>query len=482
MLNSRSDGVSSTGVSNLVSGETGSGDRKALRNASGATGLARRLTLGDSIAIVVGMMIGGGIFLVPNLVARSLPSTPMMMAVWVVAGAVSLIGALACAELGSAFPATGGQYVFLREAYGPAAAFLCGWSLFTVARTAQAAWLAVVFSIYLGYFVRLGHLPSLLVSLAVLATFTWVNYRGVKFGTVVQNSFTSAKVVGLLIIIAAALLLGGPATHSGAVPPHGLASISISSFGVALIACLLGYDGWVQLTFVAGEIRNPERNVMRALVVGTLAVTGIYLLANTAYLRVLSIPEIAASGHVGADATERVLGPIGGRVVSLIILISVLGTLNGCFLTSPRVYFAQAADGLFFRKFADVHPVYGTPGFAIVAQAVWSAVLLVSGSYESLIDYSLFGIWLFYGLMIGAVIVLRRNRPDLAHPYRMWGYPITPVVFLLVTLWFLINMLITRPQASFSGLGLILTGVPAYFLWRRYGERAAARESAVADA
>ena len=469
-------------MSSLISGEAGSGNRKALRNATGEIGLARRLSLGDSIAIVVGMMIGGGIFLVPNLVARSLPSAPMIMAVWVVAGAVSLIGALACAELGAAFPATGGQYVFLREAYGPAAAFLCGWSLFTVARTAQAAWLSVVFSIYLGYFVPLGHLLSMLVSLAVLAGFTWVNYRGVKFGTVVQNSFTSAKVVGLLIIIAAALLLGGHATHSGAVLPHGLASISISSFGVALIACLLGYDGWVQLTFVAGEIRNPERNVMRALVVGTLAVTGIYLLANTAYLRVLSIPEIAASGHVGADATERVLGPIGGSVVSLIILISVLGTLNGCFLTSPRVYFAQAADGLFFRKFADVHPVYGTPGFAIVAQAVWSAVLLLSGSYESLIDYSLFGIWLFYGLMIGAVIVLRRNRPDLTRPYRMWGYPITPVVFLFVTLWFLINMLITRPQASFSGLGLILTGVPAYFLWRRYGERTAARESAVEDA
>ncbi len=451
--------------------------------ATGTIGLARRLSLGDSVAIVIGMMIGGGIFLVPNLVARSLPSAPMTMTVWVVAGAVSLIGALACAELGAAFPATGGQYVFLREAYGPAAAFLCGWSLFTVARTAQAAWLAVVFSIYLGYFVPLGHLLSMLVSLAVLAIFTWVNYRGVKFGTMVQNSFTFAKVVGLLIIIAAALLLGGHAASSAAhnLSAQGSTSISVSNFGVALIACLLGYDGWVQLTFVAGEIRNPKRNVMRALIVGTLVVAGIYLLANLAYLRVLSIPEIAASAHVGADATERVLGPIGGSVVSLIIIISVLGTLNGCFLTSPRVYFAQAADGLFFRKFADVHPIYGTPGFAIVAQAVWSAVLLVSGSYESLIDYSLFGIWLFYGLMIAAVIVLRRNRPDLTRPYRMWGYPITPIVFLLVTLWFLINMLITRPQASFSSLGLILTGVPAYLLWRRYGPRAALRRSAVAD-
>ncbi|MBV9503330.1 MAG: amino acid permease [Acidobacteriaceae bacterium] len=448
------------------------------------TELARRLSLGDSIAIVVGMMIGGGIFLVPNLVARSLPSMPMIMAVWVLAGAVSLLGALACAELGAAFPATGGQYVFLREAYGPAAAFLCGWSLFTVARTAQTAWLAVVFSIYLGYFVHLGHFVSKLVSLAVLAIFTWVNYRGVKFGTLVQNSFTLAKVVGLLLIIAAALLLGGHAGHTPifTYAPQRVSAISFSSFGVALIACLLGYDGWVQLTFVAGEIRNPKRNVVRALAVGTLAVAAIYLLANVAYLRVLSIPEIASSEHVGADATERVLGSAGGTVVSLIILISVTGTLNGCFLTSPRVYFAQAVDGLFFRRFAEVHPVYGTPGFAILAQAVWSAVLLLTGSYESLIDYALFGIWVFYGLMIAAVMVLRRTQPDLSRPYRMWGYPVTPLVFLLITFWFLVNMLITRPGASFAGLGLMLTGVPAYFLWRRYGQRVVLGERAPAEA
>jgi APA family basic amino acid/polyamine antiporter len=171
-----------------------------------------------------------------------------------------------------------------------------------------------------------------------------------------------------------------------------------------------------------------------------------------------------------------VLGPAGGTVVSLLILISVVGTLNGCYLTSPRVYFAQARDGLFFRRFGEVHPVHGTPGFAIVAQAVWSAVLLLTGSYESLIDYALFGIWIFYGLMIAAVIVLRRTRPDLPRPYRMWGYPVTPIVFLLITLWFLVNMLMTRPAASFAGLGLILTGIPAYFLWRRYGQGATLRQ------
>lgn len=428
--------------------------------------LARRLSLGDSIAIVVGIMIGGGIFLVPNLVARSLPSMSMVMAVWVFAGVVSLLGALACAELGAAFPVTGGQYVFLREAYGPMTAFLCGWSLFTVARSAQVAWMSVVFSLYVSYLVAVGPLASKLLSLAVLAVFTWVNYRGMKLGAIIQNSFTLAKVTGALIIIAAALLLGGHARHSA--PPH-VIGISLSSFGVALIACLLAYDGWVQLTFVAGEIRDPKRNVVRALTFGTFAVAAIYLLANLAYFRVLTISEIAASQHVGADAAGQVLGAAGGTVVSLIILISIMGTLNGCFMTIPRVYFAQAADGLFFRKFAEIHPVYGTPGFAILAQGAWAAVLLLTGSYESLIDYALFGIWVFYGLMVAAVIVLRRTRPDLPRPYRMWGYPATPLLFLAITIWFLGNMLVTRPGPAFAGMGLMLTGVPAYLVWLRYG-------------
>lgn len=441
--------------------------------------LPRRLSLVDSIAIVVGCMIGGGIFLVPNLVARSLPSMPWIMGVWLLAAVISFFGALACAELGAALPFTGGQYVFLREAYGPLAAFLCGWSFFTVARSAQVAWLSVVFSLYVSYLIPLGPLSSKLLSLAVLLLFTWVNYRGVKLGAMVQNSFTAAKVVGVMIIVSAALLLGTRAEHYAATS---VPNISLSSFGVALIACLLGYDGWVQLSFVAGEIRNPKRNVLRALTIGTLAVAAIYLLANVAYSRVLSISEIAASEHVGADATARVLGTAGGSLISLIILLSVLGTLNGCFLTIPRVYFAQAADGLFFRRFADIHPVYGTPGFAILAQCLWSAVLVLTGSYESLIDYSLFGIWVFYGLMIAAVIVLRRTQPDLPRPYRMWGYPVTPLVFLAITLWFLINMLVTRPGPAFAGLGLILTGVPAYLLWKRYGQRLKISKPALPEA
>jgi len=426
--------------------------------------LARRLSLADSISIVVGVTIGGGIFLVPNLVARNLSAATPILGVWVLAGVVSFIGALACAELGATFPSTGGQYVFLREAYGPFAAFLCGWSSFTVSRGAQSAWLAVVFAMYFAYLMPLGPLASKVLGLAVLAIFTWVNYRGTRFGAVIMNGFSTAKIVGLLIIISAALMFGG---HTGHTVNAAVPMTSVNNFGVALIACLLCYDGWVQLSFVAGEIREPQRNVVRALAIGTLAVTAIYLLANIAYLHVLSIPEIAASEHVGADAAGRTLGAAGGTVVSVIILVSVLGTLNGCCLTIPRVYFAQASDGLFFHKFAEVHPRYGTPAFAIVAQSAWSAVLIISGSYEALIDYALFGTWIFYGLMVAGVMILRHTRADLPRPYRMWGYPVTPLLFLAVTVCFLANMLITRPGPALTGLGLILTGIPAYFIWRR---------------
>jgi basic amino acid/polyamine antiporter, APA family len=424
--------------------------------------LPRRLGLADSVAIVIGIIIGGGIFLVPNLVARSLGSVPMIIAVWVFAAVVTFFGALACAELGAAWPATGGQYIYLRDAYGPLAGFLCGWSSFTVARSAQVAWLAVVFALYFGYFVPLGPWAAKALGVGAIAFFAWINYRGAHAGATVQKLFTTAKVAGILLIIVSAFLAPHPAAATTAAAPP----FTMSSFGVALIACLLAYDGWVQLTFVAGEIRDPQRNVFRALALGTLAVIGIYLLANVAYLRVLSIPEIAASDHVGATAAERSLGAMGGRLVSAIILISILGTLNGCFLTTPRVYFAQAADGLFFRRFAEVHPRYRTPAFAIVAQAAWSIALVLTGSYESLIDYALFAMWLSYGVMVGAVLVLRRTRPNAPRPYRMWGYPATPLLFIAVTAWFLGNMLVTKPGPSLASLGLMATGLPAWLIWK----------------
>jgi APA family basic amino acid/polyamine antiporter len=429
-----------------------------------AADLPRKLGLIDALAIVIGMVIGGGIFLVPNLVAQELKSAGAILAVWVFAGVISFFGALACAELGTALPSTGGQYVFLREAYGPLIGFLCGWSMFLVARTAQVAWLAVTMALYVSYFVPLSAPVSKLLGICAIAVFTGINYRGVTAGAIVQKTFTLAKVVGLLVIIGSALLWGGKAASPPQVVPGGF---SVSSFGVALIASLLAYDGWVQLTFVAGEIRNPHRNVFFALALGSVTCIAIYLLANVAYLHVLPIAEIAASNHVGATVTERVLGSRGASLVSLIILVSIVGALNGCFLTSPRIYFAQARDGLFFRRFAEVHPRYQTPGFAILAQGIWAAVLVVSGSYETLVDYAMFAIWLSYGLMVAGVIVLRYKQPGLARPYRMWGYPVTPALFVAITCWFLVNMLKTRPLPSLAGLLLIVAGIPVYFLWTR---------------
>jgi basic amino acid/polyamine antiporter, APA family len=432
--------------------------------------LPRKLGLLDSLAIVIGIVIGGGIFLVPNLVARNLSSAPLILSVWIFAGVASFFGALACAELGAAFPSTGGQYVFLREVYGPLAGFLCGWSMFLVARTAQVAWLAVALSLYVSYYVPLGPLASKLLGVTAIILFAAVNYRGVSAGALVQRAFTFAKVAGLLIITASAFFVRGgppPATTGAAAP------FSLSHFGVALIACMLAYDGWVQVSFVAGEIRDPHRNILLALAGGVAVCILIYVLANVAYLQVLSIPEIAASDHVGADAAERILGPAGGGLVAAIILTSIIGTLNGCFLTSPRVYFAQARDGLFFRRFAAVHPRFQTPAFSIVAQAIWASVLVLSGTYETLAGYAMFGLWIFYALMVLGVVLLRLKRPDLPRPYRMWGYPATALLFLGVAAYFVVNTLVSRPGPSLAGLALIATGVPVYFYWRKSFQTAA---------
>lgn len=428
-----------------------------------SAGLARSLSLLDSIAIVVGVIIGGGIFVVPNLVARSLPSTTWILIAWITAGVISFFGALACAELGSAIPATGGQYVFIREAFGRFPAFLCGWSTFLVARTAQVAWLAVTLTLYLSYFFPIHGFMGKLLATGAIALFAFLNYIGAKTGAVVQKAFMFAKIAGLLLIVGSAFL---SSPHPPA-PLTNAPAATLPLFGVAMIACLLSYDGWVMVSFVAGEIQRPKRNIVLALAIGVGICIGVYLLTNLAYLRVLTIPEIAASDHVGSTAAERSMGSAGGTLVSVIIMLSIVGTLNGCFLTSPRVYFAQARDGLFFHKFGEIHPRFQTPAFAIVAQAVWSAALVLTGSYDTLADYAMFATWLFYGVMVAGVIALRRTQPDLPRPYRMWGYPFTALVFLAVTAWFLLNTIFTRPKPALAALALIATGVPVYFIWRK---------------
>jgi len=426
--------------------------------------LPRKLGWLDATMIVIGIVIGSGIFLLPNLIAQNLHSSGAILSAWIISGLLSYFGALAYAELGAMMPATGGQYVYLREAYGPACAFLCGWTFMLVLLSGGIAFLAVSFSIYAAQFVPLTPVTSKLLSLALIAMLSAVNYVGVREGAIVQVTFTFLKVAGLLLLIGGAFFCHVAVLPA---PPVGASAFSFPHLGTAMIACLMAYNGWTYISFVAGEVKQPARNLPRSLTLGMLAVMALYVLANVAYLKVMPIAQIASTARVGAALAERTLGSVGATVVSVTVLISIVGAINGCVLTGARIPFAQAQDGLFFRRFARIHPRFQTPAFAIVLQGMWSAVLVLSGSYENLYSYSIVAAWIFYALSVGAVFVLRRRQPDLARPYRMWGYPYTLCAFMLVSVWFVANAFVTQPGPSFAALGIVGLGVPVYFLWRK---------------
>lgn len=424
--------------------------------------LPRKLGLVDGVAIVVGTVIGAGIFMVPNLVARNLPTPGLILAVWIFTGVLSCFGALAYAELGSMIPATGGQYVYLREAYGSLPAFLCGWTYFFVVLSASIAWLGINFANYLGYFVSLTPLEAKAVALALIAAVTFINYRGITAGAMTQKIFTAMKLAGLLILIVSAFLATphAPVAYS----PGGF---SVTLFGTAMIGCVVSYDGWVALSFVAGEVRNPKRNLTLAVVIGLSIITLVYVLANAAYLRVLTVPEIAASDRVGALTAERAMGPLGAMFLTVTILLSIIGSANGWAMTAPRIFFAQARDGLFFRRFASIHPRYQTPGFATVVFGAWSGLVALTGTYETLASYAMFAAWFFYGLTGIGVLLLRRSQPDRPRPYRMPGYPVTLLLFVAVAAAFVINTFMATPGPAIVGSILIAAGIPVYFWWKR---------------
>ena len=426
--------------------------------------LPRRLGMWDSSAIVVGIVIGSGIFLLPNLIARNLPSATAILAAWILSGVLSFFGALAYAELGAMMPATGGQYVYLREAYGPLWAFVCGWTFMLAVLAGGTAWLTVTFSIYLGHFLPLTPVSAKVASLGLLAVLSAVNYVGVREGVWVQRTFTFLKVTALVVLITAALLSRATAAPAPSVTPP---AFSFASFGVVMTACLMAYNGWSYVSFVAGEVREPQKNLLRALTVGMTAVGALYILANVAYLKVMTISEIAASERVGADLATRTIGPIGGTFVSLAVLCSITGAVNGCILTAARLPFAQARDGLFFSRFGRVHPRFETPGFAIILGGLWTAVLILSGSYESLYSYSILAAWIFYTMSVAAVFVLRRKLPDALRPYKMWGYPYTLWAFVGVSVWYIVNALITQFVPSAMALAIVAAGLAAYRVWRK---------------
>ena len=426
--------------------------------------LPRSLGVMDATAIVIGIVIGSGIFVLPNLIARNLPSAFAIISAWVIAGVLSFFGALAYAELGAMMPSTGGQYVYLREAYGPMWAFVSGWTFMLAVLSGGSAWLAVTFSIYARYFIPLTPAMSKVLSLALIAALSAVNYVGVKEGAWVQRTFTYLKIGALLVLIGAAFL---SPHHAPAVAPSSAASVSLAQFGTAMVACLMAYNGWAYVSFVAGEVRNPQRNLLRSLVIGMGIVAALYVLVNLGYLKVLSIPEIAMTERVGADVAMRTMGSIGGRFVSATVLLSIVGAVNGCVLTAARLPFAQARDGLFFARFGEVHPRFETPASGILWGGIWTGILLLTGSYETLYSYSIVAAWIFYTMSVGAVFILRRKLPHADRPYRMWGYPATPLLFVAVSVWFVVNAFATQPGPSFAACAIVATGVLAYWIWRR---------------
>jgi APA family basic amino acid/polyamine antiporter len=434
--------------------------------------LLRALGLWEASSIVIGIMIGTAIFIVPAEITREVGSSHAALAVWIVGGLLSLMGALSFAELAAMMPQAGGQYIYLREAYGPLVSFLCGWQFLLASQTAGISVLAVGFAVYLNEFVALTPWEQKGAAAASIVLFTYINYIGVKEGGRVQSLLTGLKVAAIiaLIVLGYALVHGMPPAGAALAAPTGRGFLS--AFGVALVSAFWAYEGWNNCTFAAGEIKRPERNLPLALIVGTASVVVLYVGLNLVYYHTLSLSSIAQSPAVGAAAAVRMFGATGAALVSLLVIISTLGSLNGSILSAPRVYYAMAKDGAFFRWCARVHPRFHTPHLALVLQCAWAIVLVAWGTYEQLFTFVVFAAWVFYALTAFAVIILRRKLPELKRPYRVWGYPLVPLGFTLGSVWFLLNMLVETPVESGIGCAMVAVGIPVYLIWKRQSARA----------
>ena len=431
------------------------------------TALARTLGLRDIILLSIGSVIGSGIFLVPGAVLRQVDGfvIPALL-VWLVGGILSLLGALTYGELGAMKPAAGGLYVYIRDCFGRFPAFLFGWTLFFVISSGAVATLAVAFSAYLGEIVPLTPMTAKLIAISMIAVVTAVNVLGTRKSANLQNWTTAIKVLGILVMSAALLWLGRGFTGSGsALLPAEFNSSLASGFGLAMISVLWAYEGWQYVSFSAGETRNAQRNFPLGLLSGTVALVGIYLVTNIAYLAALGPSGVASSDRLAATAVATVVSPAAAKLVAVMILISIFSAANGTMLTAPRVYYAMAADGLFFRRFAEVHPRFKTPAFAIIAGAVWSAVLAATGTFEQLLTYVVFIGWIFYALAAASIFVYRRRMPDAVRPFRVPFYPITPLLFIAAAGALVINTMVTQPGLAAIGFGIVLLGAPAYFIW-----------------
>ena len=458
--------------------------------------LIRGLTLIAAISIVIGNVIGTGVFLKARVMTCNVETPGMVVFVWVAAGLLSLAGALTYAELAAMMPRAGGEYVFMREAYGARWGFLYGWMQIFIAKTGSQASLAVAFAIFLnilsgnrldyayftlplfGYEIPFGNLQ--VIALAIIAIVTLINCATVYVSGQLAAFLTLIKIALVLFVGVGAFLLsrngdwshfaltnvGGTCEGVGAAARMGMAG-----FGAAMLGALWGYDGWNNLTLVAGEVKDPQRNIPLALIGGMFVIITLYVFVNIAYFYALTPTEIAsvpAASSVATEVAKTFLGSTAVLLIAAALLFSSVGSLHTSILTGARVPYAMSRDRLFFQNLARLSPRTHVPIGALIVQGLWAGVLALSGSFDTLTDYVIFGSWIFYGLVTASVFVFRRRMPNAERPYRAWGYPVVPIVFLLVTAWLLINTLLTTPVQAFIGLGLIALGLPVYYYWSHH--------------
>ncbi|MDQ3138391.1 MAG: amino acid permease [Gemmatimonadota bacterium] len=431
--------------------------------------LPRHLGLGSAVAVLVGSTIGSGIFRVPAGVAERLHEPGPVLLAWVVGGLVALFGALTYAELAASLPRSGGVFAYILEAFGPLPAFLFGWSELTVIRASALGAIATIFAEYLGYFVRLTPEQVRYVAALGILFVGALNYVGVNSAAVVMNFTTVAKYAALAALGLLAFTAGtGSASHF---TPAFEGGVNLSLMGTALIAIMWTYDGWADLSFMGGEVKDPGRTLPLALILGTAGIVIVYLLLNVAYIYLVPLEEMAGARLIAATAADRIplFAGAGGAVVSGIVMLSCFGSLTGSMMTGPRIFFAMADRGLFFRGIARVSPRFQSPSVAIWLATALGVLYVLFNDFQQLADKFILGIWPFYALAVAAVFVLRRTRPDLPRPYRTWGYPVVPILFLLASVAMVLNALWTDPVNTGITFGIILVGIPVYFAWRRWG-------------
>src|ERR1700751_3662929 len=459
------------------------------RSADAKPTLVRGLSLLDSVLLLVSGIIGSSIFLTAKDIATPLPQPVLFLLVWVLGALISLCACFAFAELGSMFPDSGGQYIFLREAYGDLVAFLYGWMLFAVANGGSIAAVSfrsagdsrhafpfvsqehIVFSI-LGVTVTRAHLFALL----LIAILTYVNVIGLRWGTLLQNVSTWTKFLAMASFVVLGFAIGkgnwsnfrahGVPLSTGLGPAQ-----LISALGVGLIALFWAYDGWVYITWVAGEVKEPRKNVPRAMVLGIIVVAVVYLAMNMTYIYAMPLSEVAKHETIAAAAAEAMFSPRAANWLSVVIALACFGAMASCTLSGARVYYAMARDGVFFERMAEVHPKWRTPAFSLIGQAVWACLLTVSGRYDQLYTYVIYGMVLSYLLTVIGMFVLRWKRPEIPRPYRCTGYPWLPSIYVLLGTWWTINTIVERPKEALAGTIIVLVGVPGYMYWKRQSRR-----------